>query len=496
MRALNLADWAMLGAYLAMLIAIALFQTRTVKARDDLFLAGRSMSRWPVAISMYVALFSSNTMLGVIGWVNRPDGTIWIGLQNIGIILAVPAVVWLYPDIFFRLRITTAYEYLERRFDYPVRAAAGALFVVSRVMWMATMLYGGALVATQITGLHDGLGWAIILLMFVAAILGMIGGMRAVIWTDVAQFFVLFGSVLVMAVLAIERSGGIGNVIAIASEARRFTPPPFFSVTDDLSVVSGLFLGMISLLASAGTDQVVLQTYLTSKNVKAARQSLWFNGLFLKPLSLMFPTLGVIIFVYFSAHPADRALMRVADDALPVFILQVLPGGARGLALAGIMAALLSSLQGGLAALSACIQVDYLQRWMSPLGDAAAVRLGRALMAAWGVAIAIAGFGVLQLGKDNSILQILNKVMYPFSGVLLGIFFLGLLTRRASGGPTLAGALAGLTLTLYLPIRGVAVSNFYFGFIATALTFVFGWIFSLFVAAPDKSHVEGLTHAR
>jgi SSS family solute:Na+ symporter len=274
MHTLSLADWAVLAGYLAMLIFIALYQQRTVKARDDLFLAGRSMSRWPVAISMYVALFSSNTMLGVIGWVNRPDGTVWIGLQNIGIILAVPAVVWLYPDIFFRLRITTAYEYLERRFDYPVRAVAAALFIVSRVMWMATMLYGGALVATQITGFHDDLGWSVVLLMFVAAILGMIGGMRAVIWTDVAQFFVLFGSVLVMAVLAIGRSGGIANVIASASEAKRFNPPPFFSVTDNLSVVSGLFFGLIGLLASAGTDQVVLQTYLTSKNVKAARQSL------------------------------------------------------------------------------------------------------------------------------------------------------------------------------------------------------------------------------
>jgi SSS family solute:Na+ symporter len=209
----------------------------------------------------------------------------------------------------------------------------------------------------------------------------------------------------------------------------------------------------------------------------------------------MFPALGVIIFVYFRDHPADRALMRVADDALPVFILQVLPAGARGLALAGIMAALLTSLQGGLAALAACVQVDYLQRWMSPLGDSAAVRLGRALMAAWGVAIATAAFGVIQLGKDNSIIQILNKVMYPFSGVLLGIFFLGLLTRRASGAPTLAGALAGLMLTLYLPLRGVAVSNFYFGFIATALTFVLGLLFSLFTPAPAEIKVEGLSHA-
>ncbi|MDZ4800445.1 MAG: hypothetical protein SGI92_19990 [Bryobacteraceae bacterium] len=495
LRALSFADWAVLASYLAMLIGMALFHTRTVQARDDLFLAGRSMGRWPVAISMYVALFSSNTMVGVIGWLNRPDGTVWIGLQNIGIILAVPIAVWLYPNIFFRLRITTAYEYLERRFDYPVRAVAGVLFIAARVMWMATMLYGGALVATQITGFHDSLGWSAVGLMCVASILGMIGGMRAVIWTDVAQFFVLFGSVLVMATLAISRSGGIEQVIMIATETNRFTPPALFSVKDDLSVVSGLFLGMISLLSAVGTDQVVLQTYLTSKDVKTARDSLWFNGIFLKPLSLMFPMLGMIIFVYFRAHPADQALMRVPDDALPVFILQVLPAGARGLALAGIMAALLTSLQGGLAALAACVQVDYLQRWMRPLDDATSVRLGRLLMAAWGVAITIAALGVTQLGKNNSILQILNKVMYPFTGVLLGIFLIGLLTRRVSGTPTLAGALCGLMVTLYLPLAGVAVSNFYFGFIATVCTVALGCCFSFVASPPHESKVKGLTHA-
>jgi solute:Na+ symporter, SSS family len=298
-----------------------------------------------------------------------------------------------------------------------------------------------------------------------------------------------------MGTLAILNSGGIGQIIDTASAAGRFNPPPLFSVSDDLSILSGLFLGIVSLLSSVGTDQVVLQTYLTSKDVKSARQSLWFNGLFLKPLSLIFPLLGVIIASYFETHPADRAFMRVPDDALPVFIVQVLPAGARGLALAGIMAALLTSLQGGLAALAACIQVDYLQRWMRPLDDRGAVRLGRTLMAAWAVAIAVAALGVLQLGRNNSIIQILNKVMYPFSGVLLGIFLLGLLTRRAKGGGTLAGAMAALLLTLYLPLAGVAVSNFYFGFIATASTMLLGWAFSLAGREPDAAKIAGLSHA-
>jgi SSS family transporter len=489
-------DWIMLGLYVAMLAIIATYQKRKLHKQDDLFLAGRSMSRWPVAISMYVAIFSTNTLLGVIGWVNRPDGSIWIGLQNIGIVLAVPIVIWLYPDIYFRLRITSVYEYLERRFNYPLRAAAGVLFMSARVMWLATVLYGGSLVISQMTGFPNGQRWAILAMAGLGTALALTGGMRAVIWMDVAQFCVLFGSVALMAALAIGRSGGTAAIFSTAASAHRFDAPAVLSLSDNLSIASGLCLGMVSMLSSAGSDQVLIQTYLTAKNVREARGSLWFNGLVLKPLSLIFPLLGVIIFGYFRGHPADAAFMRNPDDALPVFILQVLPAGARGLAIAGIMAAMLTTLQAGLSALSACVQVDYIRRWRTrPISDRGAVLLGRSLMTIWAVAIVAAAFYVLALGRNNSIIQILNMIMYPFSGVLLGVFLLGLLTRRSEGNGTLLGAVLGLLLTLGLSFGDFPISSFYYGAIAAASTFAAGYCASLAFPSPDGKKIEGLTHA-
>jgi SSS family transporter len=489
-------DWIVLWLYVAMLAVIAVRQKHKLHKQDDLFLAGRSMSRWPVAISMYVAIFSTNSLLGVIGWVNRPDGSIWIGLQNIGIVLAAPLVIWLYPDIYFRLRITSVYEYLERRFHYPLRAAAGVMFMGARVMWLATVLYGGSLVISQMMGFPHGQRWAILALAGLGTALALAGGMRAVIWTDVAQFCVLFGSVALMGTLAIGQSGGAAALFSTVAGAHRFDAPSVLSLSDNLSVASGLCLGLVSMLSSAGSDQVLIQTYLTAKDVREARASLWFNGLVLKPLSLIFPLLGVIIFGYFRQHPGDAAFMRNPDDALPVFILQVLPAGARGLAIGGIMAAMLTTFQAGLSALSACVQVDYIRRLRrQPMSDRTAVLLGRSLMTVWAGAIVGAAFYVLALGRNNSIIQILNMIMYPFSGVLLGVFLLGLLTRRAEGNGALWGALFGLLLTLALSFGRFPVSNFYYGAIAAASTFAAGYCASLAFPSPEGKKLEGLTHA-
>jgi Na+/proline symporter len=262
------------------------------------------------------------------------------------------------------------------------------------------------------------------------------------------------------------------------------------------------------LLSSAGTDQVILQTYLTAKSVKEAKASLWRNGLLLKPLSLVFPVLGAILFVYFREHPAHAALVRVPDEALPVFVVNVLPAGVRGLAIAALMSALLTSLEGGMAALSACVQVDYVQRWIGRLPERSAVRLGRALLLTWGLVIICAAFFVLRLGKSNNIIQILNIVMYPFAGVLLGVFLLGLLTRRANAPGTLIGAATGFLVTIGVPLAEYVlpretlanfgelrrVSNFYFGALGTAATFLVGSAVSRLFAAPPPERLAGLTH--
>src|SRR5262249_11938986 len=144
--------------------------------------------------------------------------------------------------------------------------------------------------------------------------------------------------------------------------------------------------------------------------------------------------------------------MRIPDDALPVFVMHVLPSGARGLMTVAMMAAVLTSVQSGLAAVSAAIQVNFVKRWIArPLSDRESVLLARTLLLTTGVVIVVAACFVRELGQQNSIIQVLNIVMYPFSGVLLGIFLLGLLSHRANAQGVLIGGVLGLLGTITVP---------------------------------------------
>jgi Na+/proline symporter len=302
--------------------------------------------------------------------------------------------------------------------------------------------------------------------------------------------------------------GGVSQVQQIASDAGKFNAPSAFSLTDDLSIVSALLLGMVSMLSSTGSDQVVLQTYLTAKSGNEAKKSLKLSGYFIKPLSLIFPLLGVIIFVYFKAFPQTATSIRVPDDSLPVFITNVMPAGLRGLAVASILSALFTSLNAGMTALSAVVQVDYIQRIrQKPLSDKASVVMGRSLIILWGVIIICCAFLIMQLGTSNNIIQILNIVMYPFSGVLLGIFLLGLLTKRANARGALIGATVGFLITLFVPLSKFILvnilnidadnsssivtaiinlsktSNFYYGALGVLMTIIIGY-FTSFLSKP------------
>jgi Na+/proline symporter len=359
---------------------------------------------------------------------------------------------------------------------------------------------------TEVNGFPHGQVWSIVTIGLLATSFALIGGMHAVIWTDVMQFFVLLSGLITMIVMGLRLSGGFGNVVRIGSEFHRFTPPSVFSLTDDLSILGGLLLGFVGMLATSGADQVLLQQYLTARSDREAKASLWRNGFLLKPVSLIYPALGLIMFAYYRTHPEVAGLMRIPDDALPVFVMNVLPAGARGLMTIAMTAAVLTSVQSGLTAVSAATQVNFIQpRIGRQLTDRESVLLARLLLAVTGVCIIGGAVWVRSMGQQNSMVQILNIVMYPFTGVLLGIFLLGMLSHRANGQGVLIGGILGFLGTIAVPAGRVIwpgsetfqylgrISNFYYGFLGTMLTLLVGYTASYAFPPPPSSRIEGLT---
>jgi Na+/proline symporter len=223
------------------------------------------------------------------------------------------------------------------------------------------------------------------------------------------------------------------------------------------------------------------------------------------------------MFVYYQRHQETAALMRGPDDALSVFVVHVLPAGMRGLMVVAILSAVVDSVASGMAASTAVVQVDFIRRLKrEPLSDRSAVLLARTLIFLWGVLIILAGLWVRHLGKNNSVIQVLNIVMYPFTGVLLGVFLLGILSTRATAGGALSGAIIGFLVTVAVPLSnrvaqllsnagwgewaGLAhlahlsrVSSFYFGACGALATVVFGYLCSLPATVPERSKIDGLT---
>jgi SSS family solute:Na+ symporter len=217
---------------------------------------------------------------------------------------------------------------------------------------------------------------------------------------------------------------------------------------------------------------------------------------------MIYPIVGVILFGYYRMHPEVGKLMRIPDDALPVFVMNVLPAGARGVMAMAMTTGVLTSMQSGLAAISATIQVNYANRWSGgQLSKRGSVVLARALMLATGLIIICAALGVQQLGQKNSVYQILNMVMYPFTGVLLGIFLLGILTHRANSRGVLIGGVMGFLVTLICPMAHVIapeaflgrISSFYYAFVGATMTAAVGYAASYLFAPPPESNLRGLT---
>lgn len=467
-------DYTLFFAYLVASVLIGVLFVKEQRTVRDYFLAGRSMGYVVVAVSVLAALFSGISYLGAPAEVYT-HGFAFI-LFGLSFFIATPITNRVFLPVFHNRRFYTAYQFLEERFALPVRLLASALFILRVLLWLALATYAPALALEHVTGLP--LWFTILCTGVVTTLYTTLGGMKAVIWTDVMQFVVLFGGQLIILVVALgHMPGGLGQVVELGRAAGKLD----LSLSVDPTIritLWGLLLGGAAInLVQMATDQVSVQRYLTATDLREAQRSLWLKLWLLAPVFIVFYLTGLVLWAFYQVQGDPLAAGRItkADQILPYFVINELPAGLPGLLIAAIYAASMSTTSAGINALTTASLVDFHQRLWRGSTDAETVRLSlaRYFTLGYGVLVVALAFVVARLG---SLLEASNKAIGLVGGPLLGLFLLGIVVRRANTVGAVAGWLVGVLCLM--PVTYTAVSFMWYGVIGCGVTVLVGWLAS------------------
>lgn len=441
-------DYAIVVVYLFGVVLLGSWFARGQKGMKDYLLAGRNMVWWAVAMSIIATDLSAVSYLGAPGWVFEKDMqyALSVFMLPVGMVL----VCILFVPLFYRLQIYTVYEYLGRRFNLAVRLLAAVLFVLVRAGWLATVISTPCVAVAHITGIPL---WVCIVVLGVSTTFyTMLGGMKAVIWTDVVQFMVLVGGALAIAtVLLVEFDGNLVEMWRIADEQGKTRMFDFsLDATLEMTVWGATFGTLFMVLTSYGCDQVVVQRYFTATSVRNSVKSVLTSGAMVLPVTLLLYFIGFELVAYYSRYPEMLEGLGQQKNVMPHFIAHGLPAGVSGLLIAGILAATMSSISSGIQSLTTSSIIDLwrpLAGWRGRDRDAISMAASRGLVVGWGVMATLGGLFVQRLG---TFLEITGKINGLFQGPLGGVFMLAVLNPRANAWGALIGTAGGFGCTLYL----------------------------------------------
>lgn len=470
-------DWIIFSVYMAGIAALGLSFSPRQSRPNEFFLAGRKMGWLPIGLSVMVTAFSAINYTAFPGEVFEYGLYVTLSLP-VFIIVAWPITRVIMP-FYHSMQLCSAYEYLERRFDVRVRSAASGLFILWRVVWMAVALYASCQVLAAITGLS--LVSLILITGGVTTVFTMAGGMRAVMWTDVAHFFVLVAglAVAVITASAAQPDGFVGMLRCGINDglARPFYPYRSdmfsFDPATRISIWSALIGTFVAFLARYGADQVIVQRYFTAKTLRDARRGFHLNYVGALTALILLALLGFAMHAYAvqagtlgpGGKPAGKPIHYLVQ------FITSLPAGVSGLIVAGLLAATMSTIEAGIHSCSAAFMTDFYRRFAGKSADDPAgrrnLRLSRLLTVAFGAGSILLAFYVQTLG---TIFEIANKVINGLGSPLLAVLLLGMFSRRVNSQGMLIGAVAGTAWSIACPFFITSLSLHYFAVVNFAVT--------------------------
>jgi SSS family transporter len=473
-------DYAVLGGYFFLCAAVGWWTGRGQKDAGEFFKGGGSMPTWAVCLSILASETSALTFCSVPGLAYKTDFTY---LQFVfGNLAGRLLVAFLFIPAFYTTGVTSVYEYLGLRFGPHTRGVASLFFILTRILASGVRLTIAAIIVQAVTG------WdfvpCVIAFTALTVLYTVYGGIKSIIWTDVLQFFLFVGGGVLALAVILANVGASGFSGALAGTEHLSVIDPHLGLDRPYTLLTAAIGGPILMFATHGTDQDMVQRMLTCRDSRRGSRSVVWSGIVSIPMVTLFLFIGAALFSFYHQHPDLRAALPEKPDRIfPHFIVHQLPIGLRGLVIAGVFAAAMSTTSSAIGALALVVVVDGVRRLKPGSVDAAAeLRLSRAMTLVMGALLTAVAIGFQRV--NDSLLNFGLEVMTYAYGSLLGIFCLGRLTRarghdRANVFAMAAGVAAVLSVKFGVNREKVLIAWPWFTVIGFAVTFGLGALFPI-----------------
>ena len=490
-------DYTIVVVYLIAVAFIGIYTSGKQTSVKDYFLGSNTIPWWAACFSVVATETSTLTFISI-------PGLAYISNMNFlqlaaGFLIGRIIVAFVFIPRYYAGNMETAYQFLGNRFGSPMRKYASVTFIVLRIFADGVRLFTTAIPIKFITGL--GYFECIVIVGLITVVYSYIGGIKAVIWTDVVQMFIYFiGAIASMIVIFNLLPNGWSDVVAFAAPGNKFqsfnfTMPGSFAemFTGGYGLIGGLIGGAFLAMASHGTDQLIVQRLLTCKDKKSSQKAVIFSGVIVFVQFTIFLIIGLMLFalykgVDFKTLLVDGHNLTKSDEIFPMFIVQNLPIGLAGLVVAGLLSASMSTLSSTFNSLASTTMFDLLQGRKFIKNEADELKYSRMATIFW--AFVIMGTGLLFQSETNPAVDFALKIQSLIYGGLLGVFLLGIIYKKAALKDAIISysfAIVILALLFILPKFGVmpAINLTWFTLFGVIITFIIANITMLFGKKPE-----------
>lgn len=476
MTSFGIVNWIVLLAYLVAMMILGTKVGKSNTSTESYFLGSRKIPWWAIGLSVMATQCSAVSFIGMPGWGYTS------GLRRLTFTFQFPLVMVIlmttFVPFFYNTKVVSIYEYLEKRFGTKSRGLMAFIFLLSRGLQTAVVLYGPALALSMITGADPKI--AILIMGVFSIAYTVFGGIAAVIWTDVVQMFVIWiGVILAILIPVLTVDGGVGAIISNAASNNLICGLDFsLGLSNPYSFWGGLLGSGFLYLTYLGTDQSQVQRVLTAKSIRETKLSLSLAGFVVPIQTLAFLFAGICLFTAFGGQAFENS-----DYVMLTFITQYLPAGIAGLVTSGVFAAGMSSVDSALNSLATVSVNDFYKKWKPDATDEDCLKISRVMTLFWGV---FATVFALALGGLGTVLDLINVIGPMFYPCMLSAFTLAVFCKKANEKGCIAAIITGLAVDLYM-FLGTDIGSLWWNFFGFLIAFAVGYAVSIVTGGDTKT---------